>query len=94
MPHKYINYVQLLSEQADKWWRFCICTSCKEKLGYNTALLNKIPNNSERISAHLKKCSNFKIMHPEKYNEFFGSINLNSRDLEQSNGFLFYLYLL
>ncbi|CAJ0637085.1 2897_t:CDS:2, partial [Entrophospora sp. SA101] len=56
------------------------------KLGYNTALLNKIPNKSERISAHLKKCSNFKIMHPEKYNEFFGSdetINLNSRDLEQ-----------
>ncbi|CAJ0759441.1 6998_t:CDS:2, partial [Entrophospora sp. SA101] len=58
----------------------------EEKLGYNTALLNKIPNKSERISAHLKKCSNFKIMHPEKYNEFFGSdetINLNSRDLEQ-----------
>ncbi|CAJ0745954.1 23062_t:CDS:2, partial [Entrophospora sp. SA101] len=57
------------------------------KLGYNTALLNKIPNKSERISAHLKKCSNFKIMHPEKYNEFFGSdetINLNSRDLEQN----------
>ncbi|CAJ0754479.1 5820_t:CDS:2, partial [Entrophospora sp. SA101] len=53
------------------------------KLGYNTALLKKIPNKSERISAHLKKCSNFKIMHPEKYNEFFGSINLNSRDLEQ-----------
>ena len=50
----------------------------------------KIPNKSERISAHLKKCSNFKIMHPEKYNEFFGldeTINLNSRDLERSNAF-------
>ena len=89
MPHKYINYVQLLSEQADKWRKYCVCTSCKEKLGYNTALLNKIPNKSERISAHLKKCSSFKIMHPEKYNEFFGSdeTNLNSRDLEQSNVF-------
>jgi hypothetical protein len=28
-------------------------------------------------------------MHPEKYNEFFGSdeTNLNSRDFEQSNAF-------
>ena len=93
MPHKYINYVQLSSEHADKWRKYCICTSCKEKLGYDTALLNKIPNKSERISAHLKKCSNFKIMHPEKYNEFFGSINLNSRDLEQSNAF-FILFVL
>ncbi|CAJ0749655.1 20150_t:CDS:2, partial [Entrophospora sp. SA101] len=69
-----------LAKTAKKLLRFL------EKLGYNTALLNKIPNKSERISAHLKKCSNFKIMHPEKYNEFFGSdetINLNSRDLEQ-----------
>ena len=94
MPHKYINYIQLLSEQADKWRRFCICTSCKEKLGYNAALSNKISNKSERIGAHLKRCLNFKIMHPEKYSEFFGSdeINLNSRDFEQSN--VFFLYLL
>lgn len=59
MPHKYINYVQLLSEQADKWRRFCICTSCKEKLSYNAALLNKIPNKSERIGAPLKKMFKF-----------------------------------
>ena len=32
-----------------------MCTSCKEKLGYNTAFLYKFPNKSERIGAHLLK---------------------------------------
>jgi len=42
---------------------------------------------------HLKRCLNFKTMHPEKYNEFFGSgeiINLNGRDFEQGNAIFFY----
>ena len=60
MPHKYINYIQLLSEKADKWRRYCICVSCKERLGYDVALLNRFPNKSERIITHLKRCSNFK----------------------------------
>ena len=93
MPHKYINYVQLLSEQADKWRRYCICTSCKEKLGYNEALFNKISNKSERIGVHLKRCINFKMMHPQKYSEFFGldeTIDLNHRDFEQSSALFFF----
>ena len=60
MSHKYINYIQLLSEKADKWQRYCICVSCKERL---VDFLTK----SERVITHLKRCSNFKVIHPEVY---------------------------
>ena len=42
----------------------------QREVRYNAILLDRIPNKSER---HLKKCSNFKTMHPEAYDEFLRS---------------------
>ena len=69
MSHNYKSFIEITTEKADLWWYFCICIACRDIEGRQVALLKKMPNKSNRIRNHFKKCNNFKNKYPQQYIE-------------------------